>query len=415
MRAGPNRTSRGTAVLAAAFAAALASAPATPAAPTYTVSHTPATVTALGEPARFRLDIAGDGAPHVLAVEGAGGDAGPFVRTSTGLGASRLYPCRSVWRRVQHLEQGSTSIRYLVSLPPYGRTWLTATEAFGFPPWPPASLAHSFTVQELDPATQEPAGPALELSDPGPAIAVPLGVEFRWSPVIAGLAPPVPFGPDQTLVPDVPPGRTLTISGTAAPLPRGARVWLKWRRPDGAVGVATGTVGARSRFAFHLRLRLPGRYDFTMVHRPQGRFGFDASACGLRVDLERGADPPPAGRAPRDLPPPAWIRAGGASRWMTIDGYCWRTTAPRTPRLCADGPYPARPRLSVRRGAPLHFHLAFRPRSLLLEIAGRGWRLRPGLRASWRLPPDARGGPAFLLATAAGGQDVTYGFAIRPR
>jgi hypothetical protein len=144
-------------------------------------------------------------------------------------------------------------------------------------------------------------------------------------------------------------------------------------------------------------------------------FSHDPGTVRVDVPGAQFADPPPLGNGPRDLPPPAWLRTGRVSKWMTTSGYCWQTTTGPVPRLCADSDFPTEPKVVIRPGRPVHFHLGFRPRRLFVSAGGRKWRLPARRVTSWHVPRAVHSGTAFLLANADHGQDVSYGFVAEVR
>jgi hypothetical protein len=62
---------------------------------------------------------------------------------------------------------------------------------------------------------------------------------------------------------------------------------------------------------------------------------------------------------------------------------------------------PELPRVAVRRGTTVAFHLGFKPSQLRLELIGaRSWTLRPARVSTWRV---ARLGTISLTAKGPGG------------
>ena len=120
--------------------------------------------------------------------------------------------------------------------------------------------------------------------------------------------------------------------------------------------------------------------------------------------------PPPVPIHPNDpAPPPAWISAGRAQKWLAYFDYCWPAGAAR---YCAgfDGIPRETPRLVVRQRQMVRFHLGFRPTSVVLEFPGyfwpnggltRLWELRPARTTAWRVRDDD-GGLAILKARLPG-------------
>jgi len=96
-------------------------------------------------------------------------------------------------------------------------------------------------------------------------------------------------------------------------------------------------------------------------------------------------------------PPPAWIETARGDRWLAFSSFCWKTT-------CVDFIPPAMrpelPRIALRRGETVRFHLAFRPTSLRLLVGNRAFKLAARRVVAWRV---SGGGLAVLEARAAQG------------
>lgn len=102
-------------------------------------------------------------------------------------------------------------------------------------------------------------------------------------------------------------------------------------------------------------------------------------------------------------PPPAWASSRAAQKWLAYFAYCWPD---RETRFCTDfdGLPRETPRLVVRQGDVVRFHLGFQPASVVLEFMGampgnggltRLWQLPTRRVTSWRVRDD-RGGFAQL-------------------
>lgn len=132
-----------------------------------------------------------------------------------------------------------------------------------------------------------------------------------------------------------------------------------------------------------------------------------AAACGdsgsTAAAPGRPKDPPPRLEGvPGSPPPPAWIETERGSRWLGFSSYCWRTACVDfIPPRCGDG---RTPRILLRRGELVRFHLGFRPRELTLDFleqdGARQLKLTPSRTATWRA---VRGGVASLSARAGTG------------
>lgn len=227
----------------------------------FRLDHTPY-VLGPGGSLVYQLQVFGDEVPHELTIDadGESAGAGPFAELVGSARSESLVGCASRLGR-PHVTRVVSST-FHVSLPVGGETWVRLARGFLSPPWPGESLRERYTVT-LD------GGPPLRLFDRGPRVAVPRGVRFEWNPAQAARA-----------------GRTIRISGRAAPLPRGARVRVDWLTPGAAHPRELAVVRVRRHHRFHYRVRLrrPGRYDFTASHRSTRRFAADAGECGLVVE-----------------------------------------------------------------------------------------------------------------------------------
>jgi hypothetical protein len=96
-------------------------------------------------------------------------------------------------------------------------------------------------------------------------------------------------------------------------------------------------------------------------------------------------------------PPPAWIETATGDRWLAFSSFCWKTT-------CVDflppEMRPELPRLTVRRGESVRFHLGFVPRAVTVTAGGKTARLAARRIASWRAP---KGGIVVVNARGTGG------------
>jgi hypothetical protein len=109
-------------------------------------------------------------------------------------------------------------------------------------------------------------------------------------------------------------------------------------------------------------------------------------------------------------PPPAWVETARGSFWLAFSTFCWGGR-------CADYRAPSCgeryvPKIRVRRGELVRFHLGFDPREVsVTTFGGSGaskrlaavrnpvWRARPGAFAVFALP-KRRGGDASYVACA---------------
>jgi hypothetical protein len=143
------------------------------------------------------------------------------------------------------------------------------------------------------------------------------------------------------------------------------------------------------------------------------------------------AAPPSPPPATTTGPPPAWVAVAPASRpdlpgpgtagvWLRTGSTCW--APPGGPAVCGDTPLwvSGVPRVVVRRGGRLTFHLGFQPTGVVLlraglrrvvrdgrvvTLQGRVYRLGAAPAVSWRV--RVPGGRAILFASAPQGS-VTH-------
>lgn len=98
---------------------------------------------------------------------------------------------------------------------------------------------------------------------------------------------------------------------------------------------------------------------------------------------------PPTGPAPRvsgvsNPPPPAWVAASSGSRWLAYSSFCWTTS-------CVDFIPPAQradlPRVRVRLGETITFHVRFAPKSVTVTMlpGGKPQTLAAARSARWRV------------------------------
>lgn len=119
------------------------------------------------------------------------------------------------------------------------------------------------------------------------------------------------------------------------------------------------------------------------------------------------ASDPPTVSSVGEQPPPAWVETASGSWWMAYGSYCWD-------RMCVDMLSPASrddlPRVSVRQGEEVTFHLGFDPSRLTLSSPGANDTPQVPLPAerdvSWAV---TRGGVVNLFARAGSpGGDASY-------
>jgi hypothetical protein len=109
-------------------------------------------------------------------------------------------------------------------------------------------------------------------------------------------------------------------------------------------------------------------------------------------------------------PPAAWVGTAGGDRWLAFSTSCWSAG-------CIDYIDPEMrrdlPRIALRRGEVVVFHLGFRPRSLSLRVGRRPHSLPASASPSWRV----RGGGVAVLQAFARRGDAAYvaRFVIRSR
>jgi hypothetical protein len=111
-----------------------------------------------------------------------------------------------------------------------------------------------------------------------------------------------------------------------------------------------------------------------------------AFAATARAGGRAGAPPgpPPAVRGVKDGPPPAYVATPRGSTWLSFSSYCWRSTcADFIPASCADK---GTPKLYLRRGEVIHFHLGFRPKAVWIGFKRSTAQSLPAARTTtWRV------------------------------
>jgi hypothetical protein len=131
-----------------------------------------------------------------------------------------------------------------------------------------------------------------------------------------------------------------------------------------------------------------------------------AALAGYAVAAPPGAPPKPAGVP--GAPPPAWIEAGTAEKWLAYSTNCWKVA-------CVDYISPEMrkdlPALRIRRGQAVTVHLGFVPSRLSVSQGDRTRRLVPRRTATWR--PGA--GVASIFAVRKAGGDASYAVRIKVR
>lgn len=155
---------------------------------------------------------------------------------------------------------------------------------------------------------------------------------------------------------------------------------------------------------FRFRSALVGLASLTLALGPaSGPLAADPSPSTAQP-----APPPPQVEGVSEAPPPAWIETSRGGRWLAYSTFCWTTA-------CVDFVPPSMrddlPRVVVRRGEVVRFHLGFEPRSLSVRVGSRLFRLRPARTSSWRA---VSGGLLLLEAEHARG-DASYVARVRVR
>lgn len=125
------------------------------------------------------------------------------------------------------------------------------------------------------------------------------------------------------------------------------------------------------------------------------------AACGAALVVVACASggpaapkPPPPTLTVSNPPPPAWIETNRGDFWLAFSDFCWFTT-------CADFKLPAErkdlPRIAVKLGETVRFHLRFTPTRLRLEVGRSTFQLKARRVASWQV---RRRGVVVLEASA---------------
>jgi hypothetical protein len=136
--------------------------------------------------------------------------------------------------------------------------------------------------------------------------------------------------------------------------------------------------------------------------RRSGTLALAAAVCLATAATAAARPPAPAPDRGSLSPPRAWVATPAGDRWLAFSTSCWTTG-------CIDYVNPEMrrdlPRIAVRRGEVIRFHLGFAPRSLSLRVGTRTYTLRAGRTAAWRV----RGRGGVLLLQAFGGKgDAGY-------
>ena len=122
--------------------------------------------------------------------------------------------------------------------------------------------------------------------------------------------------------------------------------------------------------------------------------------------------PPPEVQPGLTAPPPAWVESERSSRWLGYSSYCWESTcADFVERSCHSRHVP---KIALRRGEVVRFHLGFRPRAVRIAFERPGGgekKLEAAQVTSWRVD---RAGVVSLSARARDG-DASYIACIRLR
>jgi hypothetical protein len=137
---------------------------------------------------------------------------------------------------------------------------------------------------------------------------------------------------------------------------------------------------------------------------------FGAAAAAAPTD--------PAPTAGAVSPPPAWVETATRDRWLAFSSFCWTgTEGSNPPALCVDFIPPSMrddvPRISLRRGQVVRFHLGFTPAEVSATVGKKTYRLHPRQVAAWRV--RGKGGTLLLAARAESGGDASYVARIRIR
>src|SRR5712691_11284051 len=120
----------------------------------------------------------------------------------------------------------------------------------------------------------------------------------------------------------------------------------------------------------------------------------------------RPSKPAPHVRGAKVSPPPAWIETASGSYWLAYSSYCWTQ---RRAAVCADFiPPPLRvkelPRIKLRHGESVRFHLSFNPTTVSIGFfvngkLGRLTKLTASRDPAWKA---TAGGILLLQARIPG-------------
>jgi hypothetical protein len=136
--------------------------------------------------------------------------------------------------------------------------------------------------------------------------------------------------------------------------------------------------------------------------RRSGTLALAAAVCLASAATAAARPAAPAPDRGSLSPPRAWVGTSAGDRWLAFSTSCWSAG-------CIDYVNPEMrrdlPRIAVRRGEVIRFHLGFAPRSLSLRAGGRAYPLRAARTAAWRV--KGRGGVIVLQAFGPRG-DASY-------
>ncbi|MHB8690089.1 MAG: hypothetical protein ACYDHH_02485 [Solirubrobacteraceae bacterium] len=129
-----------------------------------------------------------------------------------------------------------------------------------------------------------------------------------------------------------------------------------------------------------------------------------------------GRDRLPVASPPRtpgpSAPPPAWVHVIDGSRWLAFASYCWSTNQGHGACVDMVGPEQRRdiPKLAVKPGELLRFHLAFTAKSVDLYLGQSGYSSVHRSHTStleWRAA-SRRGRLLVMLDVRASGGQASY-------
>jgi hypothetical protein len=123
--------------------------------------------------------------------------------------------------------------------------------------------------------------------------------------------------------------------------------------------------------------------------------------------------PPPVLRGATDGPPPAYVATTRGSTWLSFSSYCWKSTcADFIPATCTDRGIP---KLYLRRGEVIHFHLGFKPKEVWIGFKRSTQSLPAARTSTWRVRRSGFFGLGARVRVGSANYSASYSGCIRFR